>query len=148
MNFSVSNTDHPPLEEPCVWTVEGRDWLDGEKDYILIHWRFLLARAFKSFLCTFSPFGKLHIIFHYVMNEEFLSASGEVLTELWSSALGIPWCVIMNSVLLGSAFIISGGLDSDLHTEWPSVSLPEGERGGSGAGILLRRLSIFMVPRK
>lgn len=25
----------------------------------------------------------------------------------------------MNSALLGSVFIISGGLDSDLHTEWP-----------------------------
>lgn len=42
--------------------------------------------------------------------------------------LGSPWCLIMNSVLPGSAFIISGGLDSDLHTEWPRVSL----LGGGG----------------
>lgn len=51
--------------------------------------------------------------------------------KFWQSfasiALGIPWCVIRNSALLGSASLISGGLGSDLHTELPLSACQRGK---------------------
>ena len=147
MNFSLSNTDRPPLEEPHVWTVEGRDWLDSEERWSPDSLGISPGQSIYKFLCTFSPFGKRHIIFHYVMNEEFLSESGEVLTKLCKRC---PW----DSLICHPGYSLPAisicnfwGLVSDVHTEWPPISLPEGETAEVVASILLRWLSIFMVLR-
>lgn len=88
MNFSVSNTDHPPLEERCVWTVKEEIDQTVRKDYILILWGFLLARAFKRFCVRFLSLESFTQSFIMSWSEGFLSASGEVLTKLCRQC---PW---------------------------------------------------------
>ena len=118
------------------------------RDDFLIHGVISPGKSISKFLCTFPPFRKVCIIFHRAMEEWFRSASGEVLTKLCKQC---PWDTLMcppRYSLPGINIPHFRGLVSDLHMEWPRISLPKGRKGARGCHRLTEMVVNIYGPKK